>query len=177
MARIILYDQPFFTGSSHIFTDDIPDLATYSFTKKTRSMKVERKPWVAFLDIDYTGGFKIYDVGDYTNLGEFDQKIQSLMEIRVPLENPEIVLYQDVDYQGKKVSISQPTQDITATSLSGKVSSYQVKSGAWSLYKGRNFQGESCFTVEDQPDLRKKSWNDQLLSLQPVPDIHNQKAK
>uniref|UniRef100_A0A4W3H2N0 Beta/gamma crystallin 'Greek key' domain-containing protein n=1 Tax=Callorhinchus milii TaxID=7868 RepID=A0A4W3H2N0_CALMI len=173
LPRYILYkgkQRPFLKGNCKIFTDTVPTLTKYGFMNMARSLKVEGNPWVAFDDESFRGNFKIFKEGDHTNLGTFAQCISSIQEITVCLENPEIVLYEHVNYYGKAVSIFEVTRDMKGTGLDDVVSSHKVKKGAWILYKNTGLRGTRMFTTENHPNHCYLGWNDQMSSLKPVTD-------
>uniref|UniRef100_V9L9G9 Ep37-A2 n=1 Tax=Callorhinchus milii TaxID=7868 RepID=V9L9G9_CALMI len=170
MSSITLYEQPFFKGNSKTFNENVRDLAIYSFLKMVRSLKVEGKPWIAYGGQEFCGDFKIYKEGDHTNLGDFSEKISSLQVIKVSLEDPEIVLYEHINYGGKKVSVLEVNRNVKGAGLEGHISSHKVKKGAWILYTETELHGKRMFSMEDQPNYCILGWNDQVSSLKPLTD-------
>ncbi|XP_072892619.1 epidermal differentiation-specific protein-like [Hemitrygon akajei] len=170
MSKIILYDELDFNGSHKEFADNISDLADEIFSDAARSLKVHGQHWVAYTEAKFRGKFKVFGQGDHESLGELDQKIRSLRLVKEDLKNPEIILYEHVDYQGSSRSIEETVNDLTRAGFNDLVSSHKVKQGVWILYQDMNLTGERLITFKgDQwPNYVPLGWNDKLSSLKPL---------
>ncbi|XP_032896271.1 epidermal differentiation-specific protein-like [Amblyraja radiata] len=177
MNKIVLYDQEDFLGESKQFVRNVPDLALKMFNDTAKSARVEGLHWVAYKDADYKGEFIIFAPGDYTTLGpNFRYKLSSLRLVEEELLNPEIVLYEDVDYKGEHRGVKKEADNLQRADFNNLVSSHQVKQGVWILHQGYNqtrarlitFKGDKWRSYFDY------GWNDKLSSLRPLENSYTE---
>ncbi|XP_038654766.1 epidermal differentiation-specific protein-like [Scyliorhinus canicula] len=170
MGRIVLYDQTNFNGNWKQFEYDVPDLAVDMFVKTAKSLKVEGDHWVAYQGNNFTGEFVVYGPGDHDQLGSMNEQIVSLRLVREKLGNPNIVLYQDVNFNGQSRDVEEEVGDLKKGGFPALVSSHRVKEGVWLLYEGVRYTGNRLITFKgDQwANYIQFSWNDKLSSLKPL---------
>ncbi|XP_067916316.1 epidermal differentiation-specific protein-like [Heterodontus francisci] len=170
MSKIILYDQENLHGDGKVFTDSVLDLEKEVFSDKARSLKVEGKHWVAYTCTNYTGQFIVYGAGDHLNLENLDRKIQSLRLVKEDLQDPEIKLFEHINYGGKERDITGAADDLKDAGFNNLVSSHHVKRGVWVLYENKYYNGNRLITfLGDQwVNYRNKGCNDKLSSLKPL---------
>ncbi|XP_072132729.1 epidermal differentiation-specific protein-like [Mobula birostris] len=167
MSKITLYEKPDFTGEDQDFVDNILHLTVRKFDNTARSIRVIGQHWVAYAGKNFTGAFKVLGPGDHAYLGELDQKILSLRLVKEDLKNPEIVLYEHVNYKGQSRSIRETTNDLRRAGFENLVSSHKVKEGVWILFQHANLCGERLITFEgnEWPNYCDFKWNDKLSSV------------
>ncbi|XP_059817218.1 epidermal differentiation-specific protein-like [Hypanus sabinus] len=168
MSKIILYEKPEFLGQEKVFVKDVPDLAVENFTNTARSIRVIGRHWVAYAGTNYHGPFNVFGPGGFGNLDDLDRAISSLRLVKENLLNPEIVLYQNVDYGGMSRSILKTTDNLSSAGFDNLVSSHKVKQGVWILYQGLNLSGTRLITFQgdEWPNYCAFGWNDKLSSVQ-----------
>ncbi|GCB84090.1 epidermal differentiation-specific protein-like [Scyliorhinus torazame] len=167
MSKIVLYEQPNFTGKWKEFRGNVPDLAVELFAKTARSLKVEGKHWVAYKGKKFTGDFVVYGAGDYNQLGDMDTQIESLRLVKEELGNPDIVLYENINFCGQSRNVDEDVADLRRAEFDHLVSSHKVKQGVWILYDEVDYQGNRLITFQGDEcaDYREFGWNDKLASL------------
>ncbi|XP_072894809.1 epidermal differentiation-specific protein-like [Hemitrygon akajei] len=170
MSKIILYENPDFTGEDKEFVDDVKDLSVLNFNNTARSVRVIGRHWVVYTDSDHKGQFKVFGPGDHGNLGTLDQNISSLRLVKEDMLNPDIVLYEHVDYKGKSRSIKETTDNLSRSGFDNLVSSHKVKQGVWILYQDLNQSGPRLITFQDDEwdNYCQFKWNDKLSSVRAV---------
>ncbi|XP_072106474.1 epidermal differentiation-specific protein-like [Mobula birostris] len=170
MSKITLYENPDFTGKDKDFVHNVPDLNVQNFGNTARSIRVIGQHWVAYACENFTGAFKVLGPGDHASLGDLDQKILSLRLVKEDLKNPEIVLYEDVNFYGLSRSIRETTNDLRRAGFVNLISSHKVKAGVWILFQHANLCGERRITFEgnEWPNYCAFNWNDKLSSVKPL---------
>ncbi|XP_059818533.1 epidermal differentiation-specific protein-like [Hypanus sabinus] len=167
MSKIILYENPDFTGKQKEFVNDVQDLAVENFTNAVRSIRVIGRHWVVYDGTNFKGDFKVFGPGDHGKLDYLDRAISSLRLVKENLLNPEIVLCEHVDYGGMTRSIKETTDDLSKSGFDNLVSSHKVKEGVWILYQDLNQKGPRLITFQgdEWTDYRQFGWNDKLSSV------------
>ncbi|MGH0123341.1 UNVERIFIED_CONTAM: hypothetical protein FKN15_056323 [Acipenser sinensis] len=64
--------------------------------------------WVAYEHIDYKGQQNVYEEGEYVSIDR-NYSFSTLKIITEDLENPEIVLFQHANFQGRQVGLNTET--------------------------------------------------------------------
>uniref|UniRef100_A0A8C3JE49 Beta/gamma crystallin 'Greek key' domain-containing protein n=1 Tax=Calidris pygmaea TaxID=425635 RepID=A0A8C3JE49_9CHAR len=127
-------------------------------------------PWVAYEHINYTGWFLVFEEGEHSFVGkEMNDKISSLRLITDDLHNPQITLYEHINYEGKSMVIRQAT-DLTRGSSNDIVSSHKVQRGAWLLCEHGDGSGFRYIAREHEnlPNYKAINFNDKLSFLRPL---------
>ncbi|NXR43548.1 EDSP protein, partial [Zosterops hypoxanthus] len=125
------------------------------------------QPWVAYKHVEYKGPFLVFEEGEYESLPKgTNDKISSLQLITDDLRNPQITLYQHVEYKGRSRIVTE------ATNLAGDkdndiVSSHKVQRGVWLLFENSDERGPRYLARahEDVPNYTKIDFNDRLSFL------------
>ncbi|TRZ05467.1 hypothetical protein HGM15179_021640, partial [Zosterops borbonicus] len=134
------------------------------------SVKVIGQPWVAYKHIEYKGPFMVFEEGEYESLPKgTNDKISSLQLITDDLRNPQITLYQHVEYKGRSRIVTE------ASNLAGEkdndiVSSHKVQRGVWLLFENSDEIGPRYLARahEDVPNYKEIDFNDRLSFLRPL---------
>lgn len=177
MNSIVLYDQENFLGEPKQFVRNVPDLASEMFNDTAKSARVQGLHWVAYKDADYKGDFIIFARGDYATLGpNFRYKLSSLRLVEEELLNPEIVLYQDVDYKGEHREVKEQADNLRRGNFNDLVSSHHVKQGVWILHQGFDQTGPRLITFKGDKwrSYFDYGWNDKLSSLRPLENSYTE---
>ncbi|NWW78555.1 EDSP protein, partial [Climacteris rufus] len=170
MGKIILYEHQNFQGLSKEFTTDIPNLKSVDWNGMVSSVKVIGQPWVAYEHINYDGKLLVLEDGEYSFLGkDMNDKISSLQLITEDLRDPQITLYEHVQYQGKSRVIREAT-NLSAGYDNDIVSSHKVQRGAWLLCEHSDGSGMQYIAREHEnlPNYKAINFNDKLSFLRPL---------
>ncbi|KAK2824874.1 hypothetical protein Q7C36_018801 [Tachysurus vachellii] len=166
MNKIIIYELRDFEGLSREFTSDVPDLIQLSFDDCISSLKVIGNPWVAYTGANYTGEPTVYEEGEYDNV-YYNNDISSLELVTEDLDNPQITLYEEENYQGQSLVLDCET-NLCYGNFNDKTSSHKVQRGAWVLYQYVQ-RGGYILVARAGRDVPKYEWFDkQLTHIRPL---------
>uniref|UniRef100_A0A671KMD8 Beta/gamma crystallin 'Greek key' domain-containing protein n=1 Tax=Sinocyclocheilus anshuiensis TaxID=1608454 RepID=A0A671KMD8_9TELE len=146
-----------FIGRTAEFKNNVHDLEEKGFNNVISSLKVIGAPWVAYYDKNFTG--KQRDKG----------KFSSLKMITDDLGDPEIQLFEHVNYGGRSVTLHKET-NLHDIAFSDIASSHKVKGGVWVLYEHVNRQGAQLvsFPGDEVPSYLPLSFNDVASCVRPL---------
>lgn len=161
MNKIIVYEHPDFKGLSKEFASDVSDLSKVSFDNCISSLKVIGNPWVAYTDANFAGEPTAYEEGEYASV-YYNDDISSLELVREDLNNPQITLYEDENYQGRRLVLNTETNLLYGT-FNDTVSSHKVQKGAWVLYQHSD-RGGYIQVARAGRDVPKYEWFDNRLT-------------
>ncbi|XP_066528923.1 epidermal differentiation-specific protein-like [Hoplias malabaricus] len=166
MSKIIVYEHSNFNGISREFTSSVPSLVAESFNDCVSSLKVIGNPWVAFTDVNYGGTHYVFEEGEYPTL-ERNDAFSSLDIITEELTNPQITLYEHVNYEGRSLVLITETNLCYGT-FNDVASSHKVQRGAWVLYEHVNKRGTQMVARASQ-DVPRYGWfNDRVSHVRPL---------
>ncbi|RXN39171.1 epidermal differentiation-specific -like protein [Labeo rohita] len=168
MSKIVVFTEEGFKGRTAEFKNNVHNLEEKGFNDVISSLKVIGAPWVAYCDKNFAGKQQVFQEGEYAIL---DDKglFSSLKIITDDLDNPEIQLFEDVNYQGRSVTLRQETC-LHNIDFSDIASSHKVKSGVWVLYQHVNRQGAQLvsFPGDEVPSYFPLSFNDVTSHVRPL---------
>ncbi|KAK2824873.1 hypothetical protein Q7C36_018800 [Tachysurus vachellii] len=161
MNKIIVYENSGFKGLSREFTSDVPDLIQLNFDDCISSLKVIGNPWVAYTGANYTGEPAVYEEGEYASV-YYNNDISSLQLVTENLDNPQITLYEEENYQGRSLVLDCET-NLRYGNFNDKASSHKVQRGAWVLYQYEQ-RGGYIRVARAGHDVPKYEWFDNRMS-------------
>ncbi|XP_027021035.2 epidermal differentiation-specific protein-like [Tachysurus fulvidraco] len=161
MNKIIVYEHCNFDGLSREFTSDVPDLIQLNFNDCISSLKVIGNPWVAYTGANYTGEPTVYEEGEYASV-YYNDDISSIQLVTEDLDNPQITLYEEKNYQGRSLVLDCET-NLHYGTFNDKTSSHKVQRGAWVLYQHKQ-RGGYILVARAGRDVPKYNWFDNRLS-------------
>ncbi|NWW26166.1 EDSP protein, partial [Falcunculus frontatus] len=170
MGKIIIYEHANFKGLSKEFHTNISNLKDADWNDVVSSVKVIGQPWVAYEHANYGGQFLVFEEGEYSFVGkDMNDKISSLQLITENLHNPQITLYEHVNYQGKSKIVRQAT-NLGAGHHNDIMSSHKVQRGAWLLCEHSDGSGIQYIAREHEnlPSYKAIDFNDKLSFLRPL---------
>ncbi|RXN05160.1 epidermal differentiation-specific -like protein [Labeo rohita] len=168
MSKIVVFTKEGFEGRTTEFKNDVQNLEEKGFSKVISSLKVIGAPWVAYYENNFSGKQRMFEEGEYPTL-EDKEKFCSLKIITDDLDNPEIQLFEHINYGGRTVTLHQET-NLHKIAFSDTASSHKVKCGVWVLYEHVNRQGAQLvsFPGEQVPSYLPLSFNDVTSHVRPL---------
>ncbi|XP_065112954.1 epidermal differentiation-specific protein-like [Paramisgurnus dabryanus] len=168
MSKIIVYTKEGFQGRTAEFKNNVHDLEEKGFNKVISSLKVIGAPWVAYYGKCFVGKQRVFEEGEYPVL-EDKAMFSSLKVVTADLGNPEIQLFEHVNYGGRDVTLYQET-NLHNINFSDIASSHKVKGGVWVLYEYINRQGRQLvsFPGEEISSYLPISFNDIASHVRPL---------
>ncbi|NXY82899.1 EDSP protein, partial [Alcedo cyanopectus] len=170
MGKIIVYEHVHFQGYSKEFTSDVANLKDVDWNDCISSVKVIGRPWVAYEHFNYTGQLLVFEEGEHSVVDkDMNDKITSLKLITENLHDPQITLYEHVDYQGKSRVIREAT-NLSRGHDNDIISSHQVQRGVWLLCEHSDGGGFRYIARENEhlPNYKAIHFNDKLSFLRPL---------
>ncbi|XP_039529109.1 epidermal differentiation-specific protein-like [Pimephales promelas] len=170
MSKIIVYSLEGFGGRSAEFNNDVGDLEANGFNNTIASLKVIGQPWVGYYDKDFAGKQRVFEAGEYPRrVSEDKGKFSSLKKITNDLSNPEIQLFEHINYQGRSVTLRGEI-NLTEIDFNDKASSHKVRGGVWVLYEHINRKGAQLvsFPGDRVSNYVPLSFNDTASSVRPL---------
>ncbi|XP_027021706.2 epidermal differentiation-specific protein-like [Tachysurus fulvidraco] len=161
MNKLVVYADCNFEGLSREITSDVPDLNELGLDNCISSLKVIGNPWVAYTGANYTGEPTVYEEGEYAGV-HYNDDISSLQLVTEDLDNPQITLYEEENYQGQSLVLDCETSLFYAD-FNDKTSSHKVQRGAWVLYQDNKRGGHNRLARAGH-DVAKYDWFDNHLT-------------
>lgn len=168
MSKIIVYTGEDFNGRGVAFTNNEPNLVDKGWNDIISSLEVIGAPWVAYYDVNYLGNQRVFEEGDYPTLVD-KRQFSSLRMITEDLSNPEIQMFEHIDYGGRSVILKRET-NLHQVDFADTASSHKVKSGVWVLYEHVNRGGRQLvfFPGQEVPNYCKIGYNDVVSQVRPL---------
>ncbi|XP_029427080.1 epidermal differentiation-specific protein-like [Rhinatrema bivittatum] len=167
MNRIIVFSKPNFQGESRQFSTHVEDLLKTDFGSIIGSAKVCGQPWMAYEEPYMMLFVKVLEEGEYPNLSQM--KIKSIRIIPDDLENPSLTLFENTNFQGKRVVLTNETI-LAHVGFDNKTSSHYVSRGAWLLYMNADMKGRVLLarSGEINCDYKSCDFNETLSLVVPL---------
>uniref|UniRef100_A0AAR2JE92 Beta/gamma crystallin 'Greek key' domain-containing protein n=2 Tax=Pygocentrus nattereri TaxID=42514 RepID=A0AAR2JE92_PYGNA len=166
MSKIIIYEHFNFEGISREFTSSVSNLVQENFNDCISSLKVIGNPWVTYSGVNFSGTQEVYEEGEYARV-EHNDSISSLEMVTEDLTDPQITLYEHVDYQGRSIVLKNET-NLCHGSFNDIASSHKVQRGAWVLYEHVDRHGAKIVARASRDVPNYGGFNDQLSHVCPL---------
>ncbi|XP_067247266.1 epidermal differentiation-specific protein-like [Chanodichthys erythropterus] len=168
MSKIIVFSKEAFEGRTAEFKNNVRNLEEKGFNDVICSIKVIGAPWVAYYDKNFAGKHLVFEEGEYSTLDD-KGKFSSLKMVTDDLDNPEIQLFEHINYQGRKVTLRREA-NLHDIDFSDIASSHKVKGGVWVLYQHVNRQGSQLvsFPGDEVPNYVPLGFNDVVSHVRPL---------
>ncbi len=168
MSKIVVYTEESFNGRKSELKNNVHDLEERGFNKVISSIQVIGTPWVAYYNKNFTGKQRVFEEGEYATL-EDKGRFSSLKMITDDLENPEIQLFEHVNYGGRSLTLRREA-NLHDFDFSDIASSHKVKGGVWVLYDHVNRKGAQLvsFPGNQVPSYLPLSFNDAARHVRPL---------
>jgi hypothetical protein len=151
-ARVLVYDDEQFLGTSDEFDMDVPDL-------RLRAMEARRN-WN-----DRIGSFQVVA---FNRRGRGFGRDRDDRDDNRPARD-RICVYEDVNYGGRSQcwNADEEERNLSGTGWNDRISSIRVFGRARiEIYRDADYRGQRLRLDRDQPDLGGVNWSDQISSFQ-----------
>ncbi|VDI49438.1 Hypothetical predicted protein [Mytilus galloprovincialis] len=172
--KITLYQHKKFGGRSKEFTKSCPDLLDAGFDDMTSSVKCERGVWILYQFKNYKGRICVIEEGEvYDKFTKYFQDRASSLKLLDDYnftEEPECTVYADT-FNGRSLTFSYDVENLKWYKFDNKMSSIEVKSGAWVGYQHPNYAGDQSlflkgkYVASDKPNDEGGFKNDRISSF------------
>ncbi|XP_071139644.1 epidermal differentiation-specific protein-like [Mytilus edulis] len=172
--KITLYQHKKFGGRSKEFTKSCPDLLDAGFDDMTSSVKCERGVWILYQFKNYKGRICVIEEGEvYDKFTKYFQDRASSLKLLDDYnftEEPECTVYADT-FNGRSLTFSDDVENLKWYKFDNKMSSIEVKSGAWVGYQHPNYAGDQSlflkgkYVASDKPNDEGGFKNDRISSF------------
>jgi hypothetical protein len=145
-GEVTVYRDSNFRGAAQRFNANVGNLDGTGLNDRITSLRVSSR--------GYGGG----DPGGAYSGGGF-----------VPTSEGNLEIFDDVDFKGRRHTLTGSTPDISAVGMGGAISSLRLPSGGtWQVCTEPNYRGRCRVVSTDIPDLRPDDWNDVIASARRV---------
>jgi hypothetical protein len=152
VTEFILYQQPDFKGPSQVVKGEV-NILENGFANTAQSLVVRGGYWEACTGDRFKGTCRVYDPGEYRQLGDLSRKIVS-------------VRFLGTDYEVAKREAARVTPKApVATQPVPPVAGNGNRRGALELYGREGFGGRSIRVEENVPDLYDRRFDGRASSL------------
>ncbi|XP_027631944.1 beta/gamma crystallin domain-containing protein 2 [Tupaia chinensis] len=176
--KAVVYEAPGFQGQSWEVSRDIynlqqPEDSQSPHLASVGSLRVLGGCWVGYEKEGFRGHQYLLEEGEYADWsrwGGYDERLTSLRVIRTDFGDPAIVLFEDMDFEGRGVEVSKALPDVELVGHGPRTQAIHVLSGVWVAYQEVGFSGEQ-YVLEKGVYRNCDDWgagNSILASLQPV---------
>ncbi|XP_059872906.1 beta/gamma crystallin domain-containing protein 2 isoform X2 [Delphinus delphis] len=176
--KAVVYEAPGFQGQSWEVSRDIynlqqPEDGQSPSLASVGSLQVLGGCWVGYEKEGFRGHQYLLEEGkyaDWSHWGGYNKALTSLRVIRTDFGDPEVVLFEAMDFEGHGVEVSEALPDVQLAGHGPRTQAIHVLSGVWVAYEEVGFSGEQ-YVLEKGVYRNCDDWgasNSALASLQPV---------
>ena len=141
-GEVTVYRDSNFQGAARRFNANVSNLDGTEFNDRITSLRVSSR--------GYGGG----DPGGAYRGGGF-----------TPTSDANLEVFDDIDFQGRRQTLTGSTPDISAIGMGGAISSLRAPpGGVWQVCTEANYRGRCQVVSGDISDLRPGDWNDVIAS-------------
>jgi Beta/Gamma crystallin len=170
-TALTLYRDAGLAGRRVAVDGAVPNLGGLDFNDEATSVDVRRGRWQLCIDADFGAPCLVLGPGRHELSGRFQDGVTSLRPVFGPQDQPlpasgGVVLYEDIDFNGRELLRLEPTRDLSAFSFNDRVSSIEVLAGRWELCSDAEFGGR-CTVFGPGRHRLDGSLGDRVSSLRP----------
>ena len=141
--EVILYSGHDFKGRTVTLHKDVVNFQHIGFNDQVSSLRVRHGTWELCTDSDFRGRCRIFEPGDYTNLGRENDAYSSARVVHGKGNmRPRIVLYEHGNHAGRTVELDGGVDNFERIGFNDKAQSILVERGSWRLCSDSNGRGE-----------------------------------
>lgn len=190
-GEIVLYEHDRFRGRKETLVGSLAELGSMRFVDEISSLSVRSGTWELCTEYNYRGTCRIFQPGDYAQMGDLNDRIRSLRELSNrpnqvrPVQPGQpyypgqvdssrgITIYEHGNFGGRSVSLNGPVNSLESLGMNDMVSSLIVRGGVWELCAHADFQ-PPCrqFGPGDHSSVGEQ-FNDQFSSARPLNNVSN----
>jgi hypothetical protein len=146
-GEVVVYDGPDFSGRSRVLRADAPNFAYGGMNDTISSIYVMRGAWEFCTDAYYHGDCRVYQPGEYRDLGPQSNRLTSARVVRTAPPEPErrgdVALYGRHEYREFLAGLEGPTPNFEPLGFNDRVASIVVRRGTWEFCSDADYRG-SC---------------------------------
>uniref|UniRef100_H3A4M4 Beta/gamma crystallin 'Greek key' domain-containing protein n=1 Tax=Latimeria chalumnae TaxID=7897 RepID=H3A4M4_LATCH len=181
--KIIIYEQPFFTGWSMELTENAYNLKMLLDDSRQSqdeefhgvgSVRVISGLWTAYEKEGYKGHQYLLEEGEYEDWkmwGGFDNGLFSLRYLQAEFTEPSVTLFEESSLEnGNHLDTTQEIPDMESVGFGNVVGSIRVNSGVWVVYEQERFFGEQ-YVLERGVYKAHTDWGGKdktIMSIRPI---------
>lgn len=141
--EVTVYADVNFGGRSQRLGDSTTNLGHYGLNDAVSSVQVSGGAWQICSDINYRGRCHTLQPGSYSNLGHlgWQDTISSLQLLTEPATATGITLYQNPNFEGRSLGLSEANYNIGAQGFNDQAVSAIVSVGTWEVCENVGFGG------------------------------------
>jgi len=186
----VLFEDAGFRGSRITVSDREPDLSRQGFNDRVSSARFNGGRWQLCSDAGFRGRCVTVDdsVGNFADIGLNDQ-ISSLRRLGGGEgggsgwgdsggdrddDNDVAVLYEDANFSGRQISVTEGVRDLSRWGFNDRVSSVRLQGGRWQACTDADFSGRCVVLYGNVKNMEPLGVNDQISSIRRMHDGGNQ---
>ncbi len=157
-SEIILFDDANCAGTYRVLIESEADLDRVEFGNAAASVRVVAGTWTLFRDDNFqsnNGPPVTLPAGDCVNLGvgptaQFPPELMDSVQLTAAAPGPgsAIVLYDGTNLSPPYRVLTSNTPDLDAMQFDNRISSFQVVSGLWRIFRDDGFQSNNGPPIE-----------------------------
>jgi hypothetical protein len=141
--EVILYGGHDFRGKSVTLHNEVVNFQHINFNDQVSSLRVRRGTWELCTDSEFRGRCRIFEPGDYANLGSENNAYSSARPVHAKGGGrARIVLYEHGNHSGRTVELDGGVDNLERVGFNDKAQSIVVERGTWRLCSDSNGRGE-----------------------------------
>ena len=140
--EVTLYGNKDFRGRAVTLKEEVRNFESIDFNDKTSSLRVRHGTWELCTDSDFRGRCRIFERGDYANLGSENDSYSSARPVQGKGGRAHIKLYEHGNHSGRTVELDGGVDNFESIGFNDKAQSIVVERGRWRLCSDSNGRGE-----------------------------------
>ena len=170
---VVLYEHRNYKGKKLRLTANAANLSSgsYKFNDITSSLKLDGASRVSLYDqANFQGNCQTF-TSNNSNLGNTNLEHDTVTSVKINSDctfgGPHVILYQDRNFSGRSVRVTQSMADLDLSKFNDKLSSLKlVNIGSIAVYEHDNFMGKCQTFTQDARDMSGSNvGNDKASSI------------